>query len=253
MNILVKSALAGVVLVIAYACANPVEIEGDVLKVDPSAFGDAGVTPAAAGGPSGAAQSGTGAGIAGSGLSAGSTGVGGAGTGSSMQAAAQTGALPVGTGGTRTGVGGATAQGGTGSVPGGAGGVPAAAGTGGTPAAAGTGGTGAQGTGPAVFDPASCDFDDTSGCEDLTCLAACSTTDGGYCRTSCQTLVTCVTTDPACTITAADPLCAVRAGGTPTACTSEAESGGGANPTQATQPAFVAREFIRCICSVPRL
>jgi hypothetical protein len=255
MNIVVKSALAGAVVVVAHACATPVEIADDVLPVDPSTFGDGGLPPAGAGGgggggASGTAQSGTGAATGGSGVAAGGTaggvgaGVGGASAGSGMQAAAGASTLPVGTGGTATGVGGATAQGGVG----GAAGSPATAGTGGTPAAAGTTGTGETG----VFDAASCDFDDLTGCEDLACLAACPTNDGGSCSTRCQTLITCVTTDPECTITEADPLCATRIGGAAAACTAEADSAGGATTTQTTAPSFVARRLVECICSVPR-
>jgi hypothetical protein len=248
MNIVVKSALAGAVVVIAYACATPVEIVDDVLRVDPSTFGDGGLPLAGAGGAGGASgtsQGGTGAGTGGSGVAAGGTGggVGGASAGSGMQASAGAGTLPVGTGGTATGVGGATAQGG---AAGGAPGTPATAGTGGTPAAAGTGATGG------VFDAASCDFDELTGCEDLACLAACPTNDGGSCSTRCQTLITCVATDPACAISEADPLCAARVGGTPAACTQEADAAGGATTTQTTAPAFVARQFVECICSVPR-
>jgi hypothetical protein len=254
MNIIVKSALAGAALVVAYACATPVEIAGDVLPSDPSDFGDGGLPLAGTGGGAGAAQGGTG----GSGVPAGGTGSGisGASGGTGMQASAGSVGLPVGTGGTGAGLGGATAQGGAGGAAAGAGGSAAGvggsvAGTGGAAGTAGTGGTvgtGATGT----FDPAACDFADVTGCETLTCLAACSTTDGGSCRTRCEALITCVSTDADCVISEADPLCAARNVGAANACTNQADSAGGADTTTTTQPAFVARRFVECICSVPR-
>jgi hypothetical protein len=250
MNIVVKSALTGAALVVAYACATPVEISDDVLRSNPSDFGDGGLPLAGTGGGAGAAQGGSG----GSGVPAGGSGagVGGASAGAGMQVSAGAGGLPIGVGGTGgAGAGGATAQGGVGGTAAGAGGAPGtagAAGAAGTAGNAGTTGTGAVGT----FDPAACDFEDVTGCETLTCLAACSTTDGGSCRTRCEALITCVSTDADCVISEADPLCAVRNGGTPNACTQQADSAGGAATTQTTQPAFVAREFVECICSVPR-
>jgi hypothetical protein len=256
MNIVVKSALVGAALVVGYACATPVEIVDDVLPSDPSDFGDGGLALAGTGGGAGEAQGGTG----GSGVPAGGTGtgIGGASAGTGMQASAGSGGLPVGTGGTGAGLGGATAQGGAGgAAAGGTGGAAAgtggaAAGTGG--AAAGTGGAaGTVGTGPTgTFDPAACDFADVTGCETLTCLAACSTTDGGSCRTRCEALITCVSTDADCVISEADPLCAARNVGAANACTNQADSAGGADTTTTTQPAFVARRFVECICSVPR-
>jgi hypothetical protein len=244
MNIAVKSALAGLVVVIAHGCATPVEIADDVL---PAEFGDAG-PPAGAGGAGGGAagRGGTGSTPGGAGVTSGGSsgaGVGGAGVGGSsggsgMQAAAGT-AVPGGAGGSAAGAGGAPALGG-------------AAGTAGAAGATASIG-GAAGTGTAVvFDPGACDFDDPSGCDDLACAAACPTGDGGSCSSRCQTLVTCVTSDPDCSITEDDPLCAARINGAATACTQEADAAGGANTTQTTQPAFVARRFVECICSVPR-
>jgi hypothetical protein len=173
-----------------------------------------------------------------------------------MQVSAGAGGVPIGAGGTLgagAGAGGAaggTAQGGTSGVAAGAGGAGgAAAGTGG--AAAGTGGVGGTGA-AATFDPAACDFDDVDGCDTLTCLAACSTTDGGDCRRRCEAVIDCVSTDDDCVISEADPLCAVRNGGAVNTCTAVTDSAGGANTTQVTQPAFVARQFVECICSVPR-
>ena len=52
--------------------------------------------------------------------------------------------------------------------------------------------------------------------------------------------------------TQADPLCAARNGGMTSPCTNMADSAGGANTTQTTQPAFVAKQFVNCMCSVPR-
>jgi hypothetical protein len=254
MNIVVKCALAGAALTCAYACANPVEITGDVLRVDPSSFGDGGVLlGGAAGSTDQGGAGGTGGTSSGTGGSGGGTGTALGGTGGAGMPVGLSGAggVPIGAGGSVGGGTGGTAQGGAGGAGGAAAGTGgAAAGTGG--AAAGTGGTGGTGT-TAAFDPESCDFEDLAGCEDLTCEAACSTTDGGSCRTRCEALITCVTTDPACSITEADPLCAARVNGNPAACTQEADSAGGANTTQATQPAFVARELVECVCSVPRL
>jgi hypothetical protein len=255
-----KSALASAPLLIAVACANPVEIEGDVLIVDPSAFGgnDAGVP--SAGGSSGVAGAG------GASPSAGAGGIGGAGTGfasggpsagSAMPAAAEMSVFPMNAGASGGGLGGAASLGGAGGVATGAGGV--ATGAGGVPdgaaeappAAAG-GAASAETVGTSVFDARACDFQNTVGCEDLSCLEACPANDSGSCSTRCQALITCVSTDPQCTITPEDPLCAARVGGAVAACTEEADSAGGANATQTTQPAFVARQFVQCICSVPR-
>ena len=38
----------------------------------------------------------------------------------------------------------------------------------------------------------------------------------------------------------------------PNTCTTLADSAGGANTTQTTQPSFVARQFVECVCSSPR-
>ncbi|HTV26016.1 MAG TPA: hypothetical protein VMG12_45270, partial [Polyangiaceae bacterium] len=125
-------------------------------------------------------------------------------------------------------------------------------------AAAGTGGTGSA----AVFDPSSCDFGDTTGCDTLTCQARCPTNDGNSCLNRCVAVVECVTDNVADNPTAPcvtedDPLCGGRDAGQPRECTTTVEPAGGPNPnaptgTQAPQPSFVARQFVECICSAPR-
>jgi hypothetical protein len=258
MNIVVKSALASAALAFGYACATPVEID-DVQEVDPDAFGDAGLLGGAGGGAgqSGASQGGTGAGLGGT--ASGSGGAGGAGIGGMPVGLSGSGGLPVaGAGG--SGVGGASG-GGSGGAAGsaaGAGGAAGTAGTAGTAGAAGTAGSGSS----AVFDPASCDFDDTTGCDTLTCQARCPTNDGGSCSNRCVAVVDCVSEDVASNpdapcLTEDDPLCGGRDGGQPRACTTVVEPAGGPNPsaptgTQAPQPSFVARSFVECICSLPR-
>jgi hypothetical protein len=178
------------------------------------------------------------------------------------------GAGAAGAGGPGGGAGGAAAGGAGGAASGGVGGVAAAgggsasaaAGAAGTAGTAGTGGTGTT----SEFDPASCDFDDTTGCDSLDCQAACPTTDGGDCARRCTAVVDCVADevasnlDPPC-VTEADPLCGARLppNGTEKACTTVVEPAGGANPAPpngngAPQPSFVARQFVECICSVPR-
>jgi hypothetical protein len=249
MNIVVKSALASAALAFGYACATPVEID-DVQVVDPGAFGDAGLLGGAGGGmgQSGASQGGTGAGVGGA--ASGSGGAGGAGIGGMPVGLSGSGGLPVaGAGG--SGVGGA-GSGGSGGAAG------AAAGAGGAAGTAGTGGTGSS----AVFDAASCDFADTTGCDTLTCQARCPTNDGGSCSNRCVAVVDCVSEDVASNpdapcLTEDDPLCGGRDGGQPRACTTVVEPAGGPNPsaptgTQAPQPSFVARGFVECICSLPR-
>ena len=258
MNIVVKSALAGAALVVAYACANPVDIEGDVLRVDPSAFGDAGVLlggAAGSAGVGGAAQGGTGPGTGGTSSSTGGTGSALGGTGGTGMQAGLSGAggVPIGAGGTLgAGTGGTAPAGGTGGAAAGAGG---GAGTGGT---GGTGGTDATGT----FDSGSCDFEDLAGCEDLTCETVCPTNDGGSCLNRCVAVIDCVAADVAANpaepcVTEADPLCGVRAGGQPNTCTNVVEPAGGPNPAAPTgtgnpQPSFVARQLVECVCTTPR-
>ena len=265
MNIVVKSALASAALAFAYACANPIEIEEDVQVVNPSAFGDAGplggagddvgqggASPGgAAAGVGGAVPGGSGAGGGGAGITGMPVGLsgggglpGGAGTGGTGGSVAGTGGTSVGAGGTAAGAGGAGGTGG------------AAAGTGG--AAAGTGGSGTA----AEFDPSSCDFTDTTGCDTLDCQASCPTNDGNSCLNRCLAVVQCVSDNVAdnpnapC-VSADDPLCGARDAGQARACTTVVEPAGGPNPnppsgTQAPQPSFVARQFVECICSVPR-
>jgi hypothetical protein len=115
-------------------------------------------------------------------------------------------------------------------------------------ATAGTGGV----AGEPVFDASACDFEDLTGCEELACAQACPPNSGTYCQTSCEALLACVSTDAACTISEADPLCAIRNGGAENACTPEADSAGGAESTQPTSPAFIARQLVECLCSTPR-
>jgi hypothetical protein len=243
MKIVSQCALVGALFI--QACATPVEIKDDVLRVDPDSFGDAGPSAGSGGGSRGGAaglggrpatgQAGTGAGLAGTGSGQAGSGVGG-----------QIGG----------GLGGTGANGGSPAAGGGGAGV--GAGTGGT----GAGGTGAGGTGSGTtfgtFTPSACDFDNTTGCEAFDCLSGCPTNDGASCSGRCQTVIDCVST-PACTdvITEADPLCGRRTGGAPNTCTTAVEPAGGNDPatpsgTQAPQPSFVAREFVRCICGVPR-
>jgi len=257
MNIVSKRVLAGAAVIVAYAyaCANPVDISGDVLLSDPSDFGDAGVFAGAGGGASagsggdvgGSAGEAPQGGTAGSGTPAGGTGgssSGIAGTGGGSGGTAQVGlGGSTGLGGTGGGTGGSASGGASGASQGGT------AGTGGTTATAGTGGVAGQ----PVFDANACDFDDVTGCEDLACAQACPPNSGTYCQTTCEALLTCVSTDPACTVSEADPLCAARNGGTESACTGVADSGGGANSTNVTSPAFIARQLVECLCSTPRL
>jgi hypothetical protein len=259
MNIVVKSALVSAALALSYACATPVEID-DVQVVDPNVFGDGGLLGGAGGGTGqgGASQGGTGAGVAGSTSGAGGSPSGIAGTPVGMSGA---GGLPVGgagTGGGSTGVGGASvgAGGGAAGAAAGAGGTPGSAGSAGT---AGTGGTGSS----AVFTPSSCDFDDTEGCDDLTCQNACLPGDGNDCINRCTPIVTCVSNNVAANpaapcVTEADPTCGARSNsGTSNVCTNAVDQGGGPNPAAPAAgarpaPSFVARQFIECICSLPR-
>jgi hypothetical protein len=269
MNIVVKSAVASAVL--AYACANPVEIIDDVQVVNPSVFGDAGPGGGAAGemGQGGASRGGTGAGNGGS--APGTGGAGGANLAGMPVGLAGAGGLPVagaggsGAGGAGTGSAGAGAggavTGGVGGAAGASGGsAGAAAGAAGTTATAGTG----AGATSAVFDPASCDFGDTTGCDELGCQEGCPTNDGGDCARRCTSVIGCVSgqiennPDAPC-VTEADPLCGARLApnGNEKACTSVVEPAGGFDPPPPTgngnpQPSFVAREFVECICSVPR-
>lgn len=258
MNIVVKSALASAALAFAYACATPIEIEDDVQTVNPNAFGDAGVFAGAGGGAgqSGASQGGTGAGLGGT--ASGTGGVGGAGVAGMPVGSSGSSGLPsAGAGGSGAGGVGGTA-GGSGGAAGTAAGAGGAAGTAGSAGAAGSGGTGSS----AVFDPGSCDFVNTAGCETLTCQARCPTNDGNSCLNRCVAVIECVSDDVASNpdapcVTEADPLCGARDGGQPRACTTVVEPAGGPNPnppsgTQAPQPSFVARAFTECICSLPR-
>ena len=268
MKIVSKRLLAGASIIVAYACANPVDISGDVLLSDPSDFGDAGVFAGAGGGASAGSGGDVGGsagetpqgGTGGSGTPAGGTGGssnGTAGTGGGTGGTAQVGlGGSPGIGGAGGGTGGSVAGGAGGSVAGGAGGTnqggTAGTGAGGTTATAGTGG----GAGEPVFDVNACDFDVLTGCEDLTCEQVCPTNDGGSCRTRCEAVITCLETNTDC-ITEEDPLCGARVQGQPKACTTAVEPAGGATPAPPQnggnpQPSFVALEFVECICSTPR-
>jgi hypothetical protein len=255
MNILVKSALAGAALAFAFAsaCATPIEIGDDVQVVNPNLLGDAGpLGGAGAAGQDGTPRGGTGAGAGGATPAA--AGMGGGGLSGMPVGSSGAGGLPV-AGASGGGAGGA---GGTAGGSGGAGGTAAGAGgAGGGAGSAGTGGTGSA----AVFDASSCDFEDITGCDTLTCQAACPTNDGNSCLNRCVAVIECVTenveTAAEPCVTADDPLCGARDAGQARACTNVVEPAGGPDPnpptgTQAPQPSFVARSFVECICSVPR-
>jgi hypothetical protein len=250
MNIVCKCALVGASLIAAYACANPVDITNDVLLANPNDFGDGGILPGT-GGTTGvggtASTAGTGAGVGGTNASTGGTASGVGGTGAGVGGTgAGVGGTGSGTGGTGAGVGGTGAgTGGTGTGGTGTGGT--GAGTGGT--GAGTGGTG--GTSTAVFDVDSCSFTNTAGCDDLACAQVCPTNDGNSCLNRCNAVITCVTDNSDC-IAEDDPLCGARVQGQPKDCTTVVEPAGGANPSDTNQPSFVARQFVECLCSVPR-
>jgi hypothetical protein len=244
---------AAVIVGIAYSCATPVEVTGcppgatssncDVTLVAASEFEGPDASVVAQGGGGGAATNPSG--NAGSGSSnpppAGAAGTGSPSTGGS--GAAGSGAAGSGQTGTAGagGTSGAAGSGAAGTAGSGAGGT-AGAGAAGA-AGAGTGGTTAQSN----FDPASCDFDDTTGCgAPLGCTCA-----GEQCQARCTNIVDCLKTNITC-ITEADPLCAVRTNGTGKACTAVVDSGGGVNTTDANQPAAIVRAFVNCVCSNPR-
>jgi hypothetical protein len=232
MKIVSQCALAGVLFSVAQACAVAVDISDDIQQVNPSSLGDSGVPSGGQGAGGSAGDNATGRG------GSGQSGVGGTGLSGSSGAGGQLG----GAGGT-IGGGGAAGASGAGGAAGGAGG---AAGTTGT---AGTGGTGSS----SVFDPEACDFDSIAGCEAFACVTACPAGQGEYCVDTCNAIVTCVAAvDPVCA-TEQDPICGARdSGGAVSECTTEADSGGGATTTDANQPAFKARRFVQCLCSVPR-
>jgi hypothetical protein len=251
MKIVSRLALLGALLSAVQACATPVELKGcpaalpaadcDVLLASSGDFADAGL-----------------GGAAGNGAGGGSPGPSGGGAGGGSPVVGQGGTSNLGGGGTSSGLGGAS-QGGSSGL--GGAGLGGAAG-GGLGGAGGGAGTGAGGTGGASsagpFNPNACDFDDPVGCEDVTCAALCPTNDGNSCLNRCLGVIECVSADE-CVRTEADPLCAVRPqGGGLNTCTELVEQAGGANPPtpnpgQPPQPSFVAREFVRCICSDPRL
>lgn len=244
---------AAVVAGIAYSCATPVEVTGcppgansancDVTLVAASEFEgpDSGVAQGGGAGagvnPSGSAGSGSnnpppsGAAGTGSPSTGGNAGSGAAGSGQTAGAG---------------GSGGAAGSGAAGTAGSGAGGT-AGSGAAGT-AGAGTGGTTAQSN----FDPASCNFDNRTGCEAQACATACPANMGNYCTTNCPNIITCLAADPTC-ITAQDPMCALRSNGQPNQCTSQVENSGGANTTNVNDPAFVARALVQCLCDSTRL
>jgi hypothetical protein len=231
MKILSQCALVSALFI--PACATPLEIKDDVLPVDPSSFGDAGPSGAGNGGSS----RGGGAGLAGrAGVAQGGTGAGLAGTGSGQAGAGVGGQTAGGFGGTGAGAGGTTAGNG-------AGGAAAGAGAGG----AGAGGTGAQGT----FTPSSCSFDNQTGCEAFGCQN-CPANSGSYCADNCPPIIQCVLVDNLGCSTAQDPLCGARTGNTGNACLAFVESFGGDSNPPPGSPAFVARELVNCVCTVPR-
>jgi hypothetical protein len=95
--------------------------------------------------------------------------------------------------------------------------------------------------------PASCDFDDLTGCgAPLGCTCG-----QEQCGARCTNIVDCLKTNITC-ITEADPLCAVRTNGVGKACTSVVDTGGGVDTTNANQPAAIVRAFVNCVCSNPR-
>jgi hypothetical protein len=106
-----------------------------------------------------------------------------------------------------------------------------------------------------VFDSAACDFEDRTGCEALACEEVCPTTDGGSCLVRCLPVIECVAAEfdgGSCVPAEADPTCGARfPQGIPNVCTHVVEPAGGQNPSPA-DPAFVARELVRCLCSTPR-
>lgn len=236
MKILSHCALAGAFSIVAASCATSVELPDDLRIVTP---GDAGFSEGGQG-AGGAAGDGN---LPGGGSGPG--GAGGPGGAASSGAGGQAGAAAGGAGGSA----GASGAGNGGAAAGGAA-AGGAAGAGGTAGAAGTGGTDSG----SVFDPAECDFENIEGCEAFACEQACPPNMGDYCTDNCPLIITCVSTDPECTITEQDPLCAVRVGTmqVDNACTVEVQSAGGANPTDPAQPSYVARAFVECLCSSPR-
>jgi hypothetical protein len=232
------------VLGIAYACATPEEIrdcpvgttrtdcdvtivpfsefEGADASVEVAQGGSDGLSPS--GGSSGSNTNPPAGGAAGTSPpppSGGSAGQGAAGSGQAAGAGGASG----GTAGSGAGTGGGAGSG--------------AAGTAGT---AGAGGTTAQST----FNPAACDFDDTTGCQNLGCICA-----GEQCGARCTNIVQCLKDNITC-ITASDPLCAARTAGAPNLCTAQVDTGGGANTTDPNQPAAIVRALVNCVCSDPR-
>jgi hypothetical protein len=251
MKIATQCALAGSLLLagIAHACATPVEVEGcqanapgalscDVLLSPASDFGgpDASVPIGGSGNPgSGGAPPGGNAGNGSNPPPGGSAGSGNPPAGGSGGGNGNAGSSSGG-----SGSGGSSSGGAAGSASGSGG--AAGSGTAGT----GSGGTGAGGTtAQSNFNPASCDFDDVSGCETLGCICA-----EERCQARCTNIVTCLRDNITC-ITEDDPLCAIRNNGAPNTCTAVVDTGGGIN-ADTTQPSGIVRALVNCVCSDPR-
>jgi hypothetical protein len=242
---------AAVVVGVAYSCATPVEVTGcppgatssdcDVTLVAASEFAGPDASVVAQGGGAGAGANPSGGGSAGGNNTPAPAGAAGSSSPSTGGSSAGSGAAGSGQTAGAGGSSGAAGSGAAGTAGSGAGG---AAGSGAAGAAgAGTGGTTAQSN----FDPASCDFDDTTGCgAPLGCTCA-----GEQCQARCTNIVDCLKTNITC-ITEADPLCAVRPqGGGTKACTTVVETGGGVNAGD-NQPAGIVRALVNCVCSNPR-
>lgn len=242
-------ALAASLPLTIYACATALEIEGDLVFIDPNYVPPGGI---------GGEDAGTGGGNFGAGgngsMGSGSSGDGSSGEGSSGDGGSGSGGD--GSAGNSNGMGGDGGAGGSGAAGNGSGGTDNLGGTGGQPMGTGgssdpdagaggdTGGGGTGGAAQSVFDPAACDFNDDSGCENLGCSAC------DNCQDRCTNIETCVTTE--CAITEADPLCAIRDVGTPNTCTPEVDSGGGLNGG-ATEPSSLMLEWVSCMCQTGRL
>ena len=233
---------------LAPGCATPLEFSGcdatevndptkkcEVIYAVASEFeGDASVngqggTPSGTGGSGNPSQGGSGNPAQGG---SGNPSQGGSGN------PAQGGSGNPGTGG--TGQGGTAQAGGAGDGGGGA----AGSGTAGTA----TGGTAGTGTVAPVFNNASCDFVDRSGCENLGCQNC--RVDDTYCAQQCPLVVDCASDNVAC-LSAADPLCGRRDGAAEQACTELVEMSGNLNPSVGSATSF-ARPLVECLCSTPR-
>jgi hypothetical protein len=252
-------ALTGAALVVgvAYACAVPVDVKGCPAGSAPSDCDVTLVSASEFGGPDASVAQGGGAGSSMNPPSGGSAGTSsppaGGSSGNSPPVGGSAGQGQSGSAGSAGTAGTAGTAGAGGSAGSGAAGAGGSAGTAGTAGSAGTSAAGAGGTGAqSTFSTAACDFDDTTGCAQLACATVCP--NNGYCPTNCAAILTCVedNVDVAGCVTADDPMCGIRNGGTTKPCTMIVESSGGVNPTQNDQPAFVARALVNCLCSDPR-